>query len=113
MVSRLQAKAVVLTESCGVTLEAGEALSGLLGLVTGGLDSILLQLVPVSTQLALRQLLPGQGWASAWLWHCQGRGHSLQASVVIPACYFQLCAVINNPAPNVCTSHLLPFGLLP
>lgn len=39
MVSRLQAKAVVLTESCGVTLEAGEALSGLLGLVTGGLDS--------------------------------------------------------------------------
>lgn len=39
MVSRHQAKAVVPTEPCGFTLEVGKALSGLLGLVIGGLDS--------------------------------------------------------------------------
>ena len=78
MVGRHWAQALVPTEPWGLTLEAEEALSGPWGRVTGDWTPVLLQLVPVSTQPTLRQLLPRSWLGPTWMCYYKGRGRSSQ-----------------------------------
>lgn len=114
MVGRHWAQALVPTEPWGLTLEAEEALSGPWGRVIGGLDASPAAagacLYPAHPEAAAPQVLAGTHLDVL----LQGQGAFLPVSPwSFPTCYFQPFAVVNNPAPSVCTSHRLPFGLFP